>query len=72
MWFDINIHLPHHLAPKIPWYHLRRAAEAIKASHPEWYQERHFSFGYLLASWRKPLIKPVEGEEYFEMSRFER
>jgi omega-6 fatty acid desaturase (delta-12 desaturase) len=72
MWFDINIHLPHHLAPKIPWYHLRRAAEAIKAAHPEWYQERQFSFGYLLASWRKPLIKPVEGEEYFEMSPFER
>jgi omega-6 fatty acid desaturase (delta-12 desaturase) len=71
MWFDINIHLPHHLAPKIPWYHLRRAAEAIKASHAEWYQERQFSLSYLLASWRRPLIQRTPGHDYYEMARFE-
>src|SRR5262249_16834898 len=36
MWFDINIHLPHHLAPRIPWYNLRPAAEAIRAARPAW------------------------------------
>jgi omega-6 fatty acid desaturase (delta-12 desaturase) len=70
MWFDINIHLPHHLAPKIPWYHLKRAAEAIRAARPEMYLERRFSFAYLRASWARPLLARVPGEEYFQMASF--
>jgi len=70
MWFDINIHLPHHLAPKIPWYHLKRAAAAIQEACPEAYLERRFSFAYLRASWARPLIAPVPGQGYFAMSAF--
>ena len=71
MWFDINIHLPHHLAPKIPWYHLRQAAEAIKAVRPEMYQERTFSFAYLRASWARPLLARSPGHDFYEMSSFD-
>ena len=70
MWFDINIHLPHHLAPKIPWYHLKPAAEAIRKARPEVYQERQFSFAYLRAAWARPLIARTNGEAYYEMASF--
>ena len=26
---DVNIHLVHHLTPRVPWYHLRRATTAV-------------------------------------------
>jgi omega-6 fatty acid desaturase (delta-12 desaturase) len=68
MWFDINIHLPHHLAPKIPWYHLRRAAAAIREQRPELYQERRFSLGYLRAAWARPLIVRVPEQECYKMA----
>lgn len=70
MWFDINIHLPHHLAPRIPWYNLKPAAEAIRAARPEVYLERRFSFAYLRASWARPLIAEVPGQPYFSMTSF--
>lgn len=70
MWFDINIHLPHHLAPKIPWYHLKPAAEAIRKARPEVYIERQFSFSYLRSCWAKPLLSRAAGEPYFEMASF--
>jgi acyl-lipid omega-6 desaturase (Delta-12 desaturase) len=77
LWFDINIHLVHHLAPRIPWYHLRAATEAIRAKNPEWIQERRFSFSYLRASWARPLLVRVSGVggpgggDHYEMSPFE-
>ncbi len=71
LWFDINIHLPHHLAPKIPWYHLREAAEAIKAQNPDWYQERRFSFAYLRASWARPLLARAASGDHYQMAAFQ-
>ncbi len=68
LWFDINIHLVHHLAPRVPWYHLRAATEAIRAKNPEWVQERRFSLGYLRASWARPLL--VRAGDHFEMAPF--
>ncbi len=70
MWFDINVHLPHHIAPRIPWYHLRTAADAIKAARPDLYIERRFSFGYLRAIWNKPLLARVPGEDYYAAISF--
>ncbi len=70
LWFDINIHLVHHLAPRVPWYHLRAATEAIRAKKPEWVQERRFSLGYLIASWSRPLVARAAGGDHFEMSAF--
>jgi acyl-lipid omega-6 desaturase (Delta-12 desaturase) len=71
LWFDINIHLPHHLAPRIPWYHLREAAEAIKATNADWYQERRFSFGYLRASWARPLLARAASGDHYGMAGFQ-
>ncbi len=70
LWLDINIHLPHHLAPKIPWYNLRKAAEAIAEKAPGYYQERRFSLGYLWASWRRPLLAETAEKGRYTMASF--
>ena len=66
--FEGDFKLVHHLAPRVPWYHLRAATEAIRAKNPEWVQERRFSLGYLRRSWAKPLI--VRAGDHFEMASF--
>jgi omega-6 fatty acid desaturase (delta-12 desaturase) len=70
LWFDINIHLVHHLAPRIPWYQLRDATEAIRAVNPDWVQERRFSLRYLRASWARPLLARTPSDDSFEMASF--
>ncbi len=57
--FHINRHLPHHVSPKVPWYHLPAATDALSRAYPGYHQERRFSLGYLLRAWRVPLLEPV-------------
>lgn len=44
---DINVHIPHHLAPGIPFYHLRTAHAALKAHYPALVHETTFSWSLL-------------------------
>ena len=65
LWLDINIHVPHHLFPQIPWYHLRKASKALKEAYPEKYQERQMSLKELRWMMRTPYVKEIhEGREY--------
>jgi acyl-lipid omega-6 desaturase (Delta-12 desaturase) len=41
---NINIHIPHHVSVRIPWYRLKAAGKALKLAHPEYYQELPFRF----------------------------
>lgn len=54
---DVNIHLVHHLTPRVPWYNLRRATAAVKAEFPECVQERRFSLSLLRQLWAHPAIE---------------
>ena len=54
---DINIHIPHHVSIRIPWYNLRAANEALKAGWPELVQESRFSPRDLAWSVRTPLLE---------------
>jgi omega-6 fatty acid desaturase (delta-12 desaturase) len=47
LWLDISIHIPHHVAPSMPWYHLRKAGTAIRTAFPEYYQSQKFSMWHL-------------------------
>ena len=67
MWCDINIHIPHHIAPKVPWYHLREASQAIQADWPEYYQSRPFSPEQLSWFARTPLLREVAELGYFKL-----
>lgn len=60
MWLDINIHLPHHLSIRIPWYHLKEAHHQLKMTHPELVQDKDFSLGMLRECWRMTDLEEVE------------
>lgn len=54
---DVNLHLVHHLTPRVPWYHLRRATAALKAEFPECVQERAFRWSMLPRLWARPALE---------------
>jgi acyl-lipid omega-6 desaturase (Delta-12 desaturase) len=59
MWLDINIHLPHHIATWIPWYHLREATEIIRQFSPELVQEKKWSWSLMMSCWRSTKLSNV-------------
>lgn len=56
LWLDINIHVPHHVAPGMPWYRLRSARAALLKDHGELYHERKFSMRELTWMVRTPYL----------------
>ncbi len=64
MFFHINRHLPHHIEPRIPWYHLPRATETLRAAVPELAADRRFTLGYLARAWAAPVLEPVADGAY--------
>ncbi len=55
--FDFNYHVVHHVAPRIPWYHLRKATAAVKARYPDYIQERPLSRQDLVRFWQNPVLE---------------
>lgn len=56
LWLDINIHIPHHVAPQIPWYHLKTASRELKAHFNPLYQERKMSWSEVKWMLKTPTI----------------
>lgn len=67
MWCDINLHIPHHVVPRLPWYRLRQAARVLSAAHPGLYQERRFGMSELRFLWRVPFLRPVAEHGYLDL-----
>ena len=65
LWCNINIHVPHHIAPDIPWYHLKKAGSELRAIFPHLYLEQRFTLEHLKFFVRTPFLKPVDGHGYF-------
>lgn len=64
LFFHINRHVPHHIEPRIPWYHLPRATEALRAAVPELAADRRFSLRYLTRAWAAPVLEPIADGAY--------
>ncbi len=69
LWCYGNIHIPHHVAPAIPWYHLKKASLAIRERYADYYQERAFSIGYLAWLWRTPFVQRVDDKGFYVLAR---
>ena len=65
LWCNINIHIPHHVAPEIPWYHLPESARILSAALPGSYLESRFSVEHLEFFWQTPFLQPVKDKGYF-------
>jgi omega-6 fatty acid desaturase (delta-12 desaturase) len=69
MWCHIDIHIPHHIAPRIPWYRLPEARLAILKAHPDLYQERRFRFRDLAWMLRTPTLERNEARRVWQLSK---
>ena len=65
LWCHINFHIPHHVAPGVPWYHLESAARALRTAYPDHYQERRFAMSDLMVFYQTPFLKKDERGGYF-------
>jgi omega-6 fatty acid desaturase (delta-12 desaturase) len=68
VWCDGNIHIPHHVAPAVPWYHLRTAAAALRRAFPACYQEQAFTLRHVRWLWRTPFLAKTEGARYYTLT----
>jgi len=65
LWFDINIHIPHHVAPSIPWYYLKQTSRLLRRAYPAYHQEQAFGLDHL-AWWRRtPFLKKIPDKGYY-------
>jgi omega-6 fatty acid desaturase (delta-12 desaturase) len=69
LWCNINFHIPHHVSPAVPWYHLKEAGRAICQAYPEYYQEQKFELHQLTWFKRTPFLRPIEGKGYYVLDR---
>ncbi|MEE2902713.1 MAG: fatty acid desaturase [Myxococcota bacterium] len=67
LWLDITIHIPHHIAPSMPWYNLRRASQAISEAFPEYYQTQKFSRWHLEWFAQTPFLHEIKDKGVFVM-----
>lgn len=72
LWCDINLHVAHHVSPRIPWYHLRAAGRALAHAHPAYYQERRFGRSELEFLWRTPFLRATDRPGCLEFERNDR
>jgi omega-6 fatty acid desaturase (delta-12 desaturase) len=68
VWCYGNVHIPHHVAPAIPWYHLKDAALALKHAYPDYYQEMPFTPAVVRWMWKTPFLRKVEERRYYVLA----
>lgn len=59
---NIMIHIPHHLDPRIPFYHLPQAHKALKAKYGEYFHEYQFKLRYVLSIFKKCKLYDFENK----------
>lgn len=46
---DINVHVPHHVSPKIPWYNLRKATDSLRQNWGDYMTEARWNWRMMKA-----------------------
>ncbi len=69
---DINVHVPHHIAPSIPFYRLRQAHEAIKSRWPDLVREKRFRWRDLVHTLRSCQLVDRKSGFYVDFSAAQR
>ena len=69
LWCYGTIHIPHHVAPGIPWYYLKHAADALSQAFPDYYQRQNFGLRHLSWLYRTPFLKKIDDKGYYVFER---
>ena len=64
---NINVHIPHHVSVRIPWYNLKAAAKILKDTYPDFYQELPFKFKDMAWIVWAPHLEKQAGRGYYQM-----
>jgi len=54
---NVNIHLPHHISTKIPWYKLKAASRAIREAFPEHVMEKPLKWEDMTWTKKAPYLR---------------
>ena len=63
-WHNIFVHVPHHVDPRIPFYNLPRAAEALNDADGDVSESRPYNFSEYIASTRHCKLYDFEREAW--------
>lgn len=69
LWLDINIHVPHHILPSVPWYHLKTANNLLKERAQQDIREVKFSYQMMEDCWKATRLIEVGPGVYQQASR---
>ena len=65
LWCNISLHVPHHIAPGLPCYWLKKASHALRGAYPDYYQSNKFGLKTLLWFKKTPVLQKAKGESYY-------
>ena len=65
---NILIHTPHHVDPRIPFYHLKGAYAGIKAQYGEYIVEKKLSFALITRTFRDCKLYDYSTQQWFTFS----
>lgn len=54
---DVNLHIAHHINPKVPWYNLRKAHQGLKDKFPDYIFEYDLTWGAVKRIYANPLAQ---------------
>lgn len=54
---DINLHVVHHINPKVPWYNLRNSYNELKIKFPDYILEYDLSWAEIKKIYANPLVE---------------
>jgi acyl-lipid omega-6 desaturase (Delta-12 desaturase) len=64
---NINIHIPHHISVRIPWYNLKSAAKVLQDNFPEYYQELPFHWADMNWIVWAPFLKKFNKHGFYQL-----
>lgn len=63
---DVNLHIVHHISPKVPWYNLRPAYEELKRKYPDYVLEYDLTWDTLRKIYQKPLVEWDRENDFYK------
>jgi len=67
-WLDINIHMPHHVSTRIPWYSLKACLNDIRDKRPDCIKEERFTFKMIGRNLKMIHLSKMESHSFWQLT----